>query len=51
MVWDVDVLCEPVLHLYRIEGPDTPTVYPDGDVTETEPTLPKWTMLIDELLP
>lgn len=51
VVWDVDVLHEKVVRVYRAEDPDTPTVYRGGDVAEANPALPEWTMLVDDLLP
>lgn len=51
VVWDVDVLRERVVRVYRAEDPDAPTVYRGGDVAEAEPALPGWTMLVDDLLP
>lgn len=50
VVWDVDVLREMVVRVYRAEDPDTPTVYRGGDVAEAEPALPEWTMPVDYLL-
>lgn len=51
VVWDVDVLRERVVRVYRAEDPDTPTVYRRGDVAEAEPALPGWTMPVEDLLP
>ena len=51
VVWDVDVLRERVVRVYRAEDPETPTVYGSGDVAEAEPALPGWTMPVDDLLP
>lgn len=51
VVWDVDVLRERVVRVYRSEDPDTPAVYRSGDTAEAEPALPGWTMPVDDLLP
>lgn len=51
VVWDVDVLRERVVRVYRAETPDRPTIYRSGDMAEAEPALPGWSMLVDELLP
>jgi Uma2 family endonuclease len=51
VVWDVDVLCERVVGVYRVDHPDQPTVYRSGDLAEAEPALPGWTMPVDYLLP
>ncbi len=51
VVWDVDVLREHVVRVYRADDPDQPTIYQSGDVAEAEPALPGWTMPVDDLLP
>ena len=51
VVWDVDVLRENLVHVYRATDPATPTVYRAGEIAEAEPALPGWTMPIDDLLP
>jgi len=51
VVWDVDVLRERVVRVYRAEAPDRPTIYRSGDVAEAEPALPGWAMPVVDLLP
>jgi Uma2 family endonuclease len=51
VVWDVDVLRERIVRVYRADAPDRPTIYRSGDVAEAEPALPGWTMPVDDLLP
>ena len=51
VVWDVDVLRERVVRVYRSEDPNQPTVYRAGDVAEAEPALPGWTMPVADILP
>jgi Uma2 family endonuclease len=51
VVWDVDVLCEQVVRVYRADQPSRPTVYQSDDVAEAEPALPGWTMPVRDLLP
>ena len=51
MVWDVDVLHERVVRVYRADKPDRPTTYHGDDVAEAEPALPGWTMPVRDLLP
>lgn len=51
VVWDVDVLRERVVRVYRAEEPDRPTIYQSDDVAEAEPALPGWTMPVRDLLP
>ncbi|HZB44132.1 MAG TPA: Uma2 family endonuclease [Pyrinomonadaceae bacterium] len=49
VVWDVDVLREGVVRVYRASEPENPTVYRRGEVAEAEPAVPGWTMPVDEL--
>jgi Uma2 family endonuclease len=51
VVWDVDVLEERLVHVYRASNPTHPTVYNEGDWAEAEPALPGWTMPVDDLFP
>jgi Uma2 family endonuclease len=51
VVWDVDVLREHVVRVYRASDPERPTIYRSGDVAEAEPALPGWSMPVDDLLP
>jgi Uma2 family endonuclease len=49
VVWDVDLVGQDVVRVYRANHPDNPTIYRRGDVAEAEPALPGWTMHVDEL--
>ncbi len=49
VVWDVDLLSEEVIKVYRPDAPDTPTIYKRGEVAEAEPAVPGWKMPVDEL--
>jgi Uma2 family endonuclease len=49
VVWDVDILSDEVVKVYRASAPGTPTVYKHGQLAEAEPALPGWTMPVDEL--
>ncbi len=51
VVWDVDVLHERVVHVYRADEPNRPTAYQSDDVANAEPALPGWTMPVRDLLP
>ena len=51
VVWDVDVLRERLVRVYRAGDPENPTVYRSGQVAEAEPALPGWTMPVDDFLP
>jgi Uma2 family endonuclease len=51
VVWDVDVLQDREVRVYRASDPDTPTLYRRGDLAEAEPAVPGWSMPVDELMP
>jgi len=48
-VWDVDLLNDDVIKVYRFTDPETPTIYKRGDIAEAEPAVPGWTMPVDAL--
>lgn len=50
VVWDVDVLRDEVVRVFRASDPETPTVYHRGELAEAEPAVPGWTLLVDDLL-
>ena len=49
IVWDVDLLSDDVVRVYRAAEPTTPTLYRRGQLAEAEPALPGWTMPVDDL--
>ena len=49
--WDVDVLREKVVRVYRASDPDNPTIYRKGDLAEAEPALPNWRIPVDAFIP
>ena len=49
VVWDVDLLSENVVKVYRASAPDNPTIYRRGEIAEAEPTLPGWRLPVDDL--
>ncbi len=49
VVWDVDLLGDDVVRVYRAADPDHPTLYRRGQQAEAEPALPGWSMPVDEL--
>ena len=51
VVWDVDLLSDDVVRVYRKEKPDEPTIYRRGQIAEAEPAVPGWTMPVDSLFP
>ena len=51
VVWDVDVLKEKVVRVYRADDPEPPKVYRSGEMAEAEPAVIGWSMPVDDLLP
>jgi Uma2 family endonuclease len=49
VVWDVDVLREGVIRVYRAGEPEAPRTYGRGERAEAEPALPGWTFAVDEI--
>jgi len=51
VVWDVDLLSEDVVRVYRTGDPEIPTIYHRGETAEAEPAVPSWSMPVDDLFP
>lgn len=51
VVWDVDILSDDIVRVYRANNPTQPTIYRRGDHAEAEPAVPGWSMAVDELFP
>ena len=51
VVWDVDLLSEDVVRVYRADDPGRPTIYRRGDRAEADPALPGWSIPVDDLFP
>jgi len=49
VVWDVDLLSNEVVRVYRASDPGHPTIYRRGESAEAEPAVPGWTMAVDDL--
>jgi Uma2 family endonuclease len=49
VVWDVDLLAEDVIRVYRAGAPHAATVYRRGEVADAEPAVPGWRMDVDAL--
>jgi Uma2 family endonuclease len=49
VVWDVDLLSEDVVRVYRVDQPNYPTIYRRGELAEAEPAVPGWTMPVNDL--
>ena len=49
VVWDVDVLRQKAVRVYRANAPADPTIYQANEAGEAEPALPGWTMPLSEI--
>ncbi len=49
VVWDVDLLSDDVIKVYRAADPGSPQIYRRGAVAEAEPAVSGWTISVDEL--
>ena len=49
VVWDVDLLSDDVVKVYRASDPENPTIYRRGDLAEAEPAVPGWSIPVDAL--
>jgi Uma2 family endonuclease len=49
VVWDVDLLSDDVVSVYRASDPESATIYQRGEVAEAEPAVPGWTMAVADL--
>ncbi|MDQ1591101.1 MAG: hypothetical protein QOG71_1728 [Pyrinomonadaceae bacterium] len=49
VVWDVDLLSDDVVRVYRASEPELATVYRRGETAEAEPAVPGWMMAVDDL--
>ncbi len=49
VVWDVDVLRERVVRVYRAGEPENPAVYGTGETAEAESAVPGWRLAVDDL--
>ena len=51
VVWDVDLLSDDVVRVYRASDPQHATIYRRGQIAEAEPAVPGWTMPVNDLFP
>ena len=49
-VWDVDINSADIIRKYTLASPTIPFVFRAGDTADAEPTVPRWTMPVDDLL-
>jgi Uma2 family endonuclease len=50
VVWDVDVLRDKIVRVFRSSDPTSPTVYHSGEIAEAEPALPGWNINVNDFL-
>jgi len=51
VVWDVDLLSDDVVRVYRSSDPERATIYRRGEIAEAEPAVPGWTIPVDDVFP
>jgi Uma2 family endonuclease len=51
VVWDVDILSDDVVRVYRAGDHQLPAIYRRSQLAEAEPAVPGWTMPVDDLFP
>jgi Uma2 family endonuclease len=49
VVWDVDLLSDDVVRVYRASDPESAKIYHRGEVAEAEPAVPGWNIAVDDL--
>jgi Uma2 family endonuclease len=49
VVWDVDVLKDELVRVYRKSDPENPSIYRRGETAEAEPAVKEWSMPVDDL--
>jgi hypothetical protein len=48
-LFDVDLLGDDVIKVYRASDPNNPKIYRRGEIAEAEPAVPGWKMSVNEL--
>ena len=51
VLWDVDLLAEEVVRVYRVSDPEHPMACRRGEAADAQPALPGWTLRVDDLFP
>ena len=49
VIWDVDLLSDDVVRVYRASDPEKATIYRKGEMAEAEPAVAGWKMSVDDL--
>ncbi len=50
VVWDVDLLAEDVVRVYRSDASEVSTIYRRGQMAGAEPAVPGWRVAVDDVL-
>jgi Uma2 family endonuclease len=51
VVWDVDLLSDDVVRVYRSTDLEKAVIFRRGEIAEAEPAVPGWAMPVDDLFP
>jgi Uma2 family endonuclease len=51
VVWDVDLMNDDVVRVYRSNDPANGRCYRRGEIAEAEPAVPGWSMPVNDLFP
>lgn len=49
VVWDVGVLQEKMVRVYRFHDPQNPSLYREGEIAEAEPALADWSLPVSDI--
>jgi len=49
VMWDVDLLSDDVIKMYRADDPNNPTIFRRGEIADAEPAVPGWRFPVDNL--
>ena len=49
VVWDVDLLSEDVIKVYKASDPAHPVIFRRGEMADAEPAVPGWRMPVNDL--
>lgn len=49
VVWDVDLQSQEVIKSYKASDPENPVIFRRGEMADAEPTVPGWSIAVDEL--
>ncbi len=49
VVWDVDLLSDEVVKVYKASDPENPAIYRRGEEADAEHAVPGWSMPVDDL--